>query len=123
MPGPGRRRPFHRWRPPVVGVREVDASPPDPLAVAVDADLLDSVLDFPLDALVAGAPPAGGSAEVLADLADWRARVDARPVPDLVDLDAAVAVVLGALRSRHERDLRAVRSSHVLPRGGSVSRR
>jgi hypothetical protein len=77
--------------------------------------------DRTIDDLTAGcdpfAAPDGGDAGLVADLVGWRALVEAQPMPGPVELDAAVAAVLAAGRSRRERDLLAVRSSRVLVRG------
>ena len=55
----------------------------------------------------AGGPPTGGDAaargaddRLVAMLAAWRAEIDAEPIPELVDLDAAVAAVAAGMEQR-----------------------
>ena len=102
-----------------VSAPEASGEPVDPLAVWLDDDTIDG-LAASRDLLAA---PDGGPADLVADLLGWRARVEAQPMPGMAELDAAVAVVLAAGRSRRERDLLAVRSSRLLARGSSARRR
>lgn len=106
-------------RPPVDSARRVGVSVPEPAGEPVDplAVWLD---DRTIDDLAAEcdpfAAPEGGASGLVADLVGWRARIEAQPMPASAELDAAVAAVLAAGRSRRERDLSAVRSSRVLVR-------
>ncbi|HZG92198.1 MAG TPA: anti-sigma-D factor RsdA [Pseudonocardia sp.] len=96
----------------------------DPLdLVAVQAD------DELITALSAGlrVGPAGGADtddRVAAILAAWKAEVDAEPVPELVDVDTAVAAVLAARprrspgRVRHLAPLAAAAAIVVMAAGG-----
>ena len=92
--------------------------PVDPLAVWLD--------DHTIDGLAAEcdlfAAPDGAATGLVADLVGWRALVEAQPMPGMAGLDAAVAAVLAAGRSRRDRDVLAVRSSRVLARGVAVRR-
>ena len=95
--------------------------------VAVQAD------DELINALSAGwsGPPAGGAAynagygpddRVTAILAAWRAEVDSEPIPELIDVDTAVATVLKArprpARARHLAPIAAAAAFLVLTLGG-----
>lgn len=114
----GRRRSSNGIRPhgvdspttPIRSLRHTGEEPIDLLAVQADDELI--------NALAAGLPVAGSAAagaddRVIAMLAAWRADVDADPVPELIDLDAAVAAVR-APRSR-------ARRRHLAPLVGAAA--
>jgi Anti-sigma-D factor RsdA to sigma factor binding region len=97
------------------------AEPADLVAVQADDELI--------NALAAGmsvsAPGVGGydaDDRVAAILAAWKADVDAEPIPDLVDLDEAVATVVAARppsgRTRHLAPVAAAAAFLVLAIGG-----
>ena len=97
------------------------AEPVDLVAVQADDELL--------NALAAGmsvtAPGVGGydaDDRVAAILAAWKADVDAEPIPELVDLDTAVATVIAARppsgRTRHLAPVAAAAAFLVLAIGG-----
>jgi hypothetical protein len=81
----------------------------DLLAVQADDELIDTV----------GARPATSFPDdrLVALLAAWRAEVDATPIPELVDLDTAVAAVLAGVRAdaAAARRRRATRARHLAP--------
>ncbi len=104
-----------------VPFHEVADEPIDLVAVQADDELI--------SALAAGmsvsAPGYGGydaDDQVAALLASWRAEVDAEPLPEMIDLDAATAAVvaarLPARRSRHLVPLAAAAAIVVLSVGG-----
>jgi len=97
------------------------AEPVDLVAVQADDELI--------NALAAGmsvsSPGLGGydaDDRVAAILAAWKADVDARPIPDLVDVDKAVSTVLAARppsgRTRHLVPVAAAAAFLVLAIGG-----
>jgi hypothetical protein len=102
----------------------LDAAAEEPVdLVAVQAD------DELINALSAGwsGPAAGGAGygtddRVASILAAWRAEVDSEPIPELVDVDTAVAAVLKArprpARARHLAPLAAAAAFLVLTLGG-----
>lgn len=106
----------------------LDAAVEEPVdLVAVQAD------DELINALSAGwsGPPAGSAAHnagygaddrVTAILAAWRAEVDSEPVPELIDLDTAVAAVMKArprpARARHLAPVAAAAAFLMLTLGG-----
>lgn len=98
------------------------SEPVDLLAVQADDELIDA-----LAAGVRMSPPGarGYDADdhVAAILAAWKAEVDAEPVPELVDLDSAVALVRAARkpasrRPRHLAPVAAAAAFVVLALGG-----
>lgn len=116
----GTRSPGAHARP--VPFHEVADEPIDLVAVQADDELI--------SALAAGmsvsAPGYGGydaDDRVAAMLASWRAEVDAEPLPEMIDLDAATAAVLAsarppARRARHLVPLAAAAAIVVFSVGG-----
>ena len=90
------------------GVPLPDAEPVDLIAVQADDELL--------NALGAGmGVPSGGRAfqaddQVVALLSSWRADVVAEPIPELIDIETAVAAVRKGMPSR-----RSTRARHLVP--------
>lgn len=83
---------------------EPDETPLDFVAVQADDELVNAVgtrqAGTPAVAVpVAGGGPDGpiGDDRLVALLASWRAEIDAEPIPELVDLDTAVAAVLAGV--------------------------
>lgn len=91
--------------------------------VAVQAD--DELINALASGMAVSAPGVGGydaDDHVAAILAAWKVEVDAEPMPELVDLDTAVAAVVGARqqsrRARHLAPVAAAAAFVVLAIGG-----
>ena len=86
--------------------------PVDLVAVQADDELI-SALAAGLAVSSAGARASHADDQVVAMLSAWRADVAAEPVPDLVDLDTAVAAVREGIKSA--RPVRSARTRHLVP--------
>ena len=97
---------------PVRGPDGLD-EPIDLAAMAADDELIDALAAGTI-ALTSGAYRADD--QVVALLTAWRADVTAEPIPELVDLDTAVAAVrAGAKTVRHTRSGRSGKGRHLAP--------
>lgn len=86
---------------------EVAEEPIDLVAVQADDELI-SALAAGMSVSAPGVAGYDADDQVAAVLATWRSEVDAEPLPDLVDLDTAMAAVAAASRP-------ARRSRHLFP--------
>ncbi len=86
--------------------------PVDLVAVQADDELI-SALAAGLAVSSAGARASHTDDQVVAMLSAWRADVAAEPVPDLVDLDTAVAAVREGIKAA--RPVRSARTRHLVP--------
>ena len=76
---------------------EEDAEPVDLLAVQADDELINA-LSFGMTVASSGGSDLDSDDRISAVLAAWRAEVEADPMPELVDVDKAVATVMAARR-------------------------
>jgi hypothetical protein len=82
---------------------EPDEPPLDLVAVQVDDELVNAVGTRRAGTPAVAGPAAGGVDGPMGDdrlvalLASWRAEIDAEPIPELVDLDTAVAAVMAGV--------------------------
>jgi hypothetical protein len=86
--------------------------PIDLVAVQADDELI-SALAAGMSISTAGARAPHTDDQVVALLSAWRADVSAEPVPDLVDLDTAVAAVREGIKAA--RPVRSARARHLVP--------
>ena len=98
-----------------VSVRDVDVDVEEPIdLVAVQADdELISALAAGMSLSMSGGGEYHADDQVVAMLSAWRADVTDEPIPDLVDLDAAVAAVQAGIKAN--RSARSARTRHLVP--------
>lgn len=108
-----------------------DDAPLDLVAVQADDELVNALGTRPAGPPAGGlpTPPLGGDPggrdtddwarddRLVAMLAAWRAEIDADPIPELIDLDAAVAAVVAGVQAHESaaRRHRAGRLRHLAP--------
>lgn len=88
--------------------------PIDLVAVQADDELINA-LSGGMSVSAAGHGGDGGDDRIVAVLAAWKAEVDAQPIPELVDVDTAMATIAAARPpSRHARRLAPVAAAAAL---------
>lgn len=95
-------------------LRDVDdiEEPVDLVALQADDELI-SALASGMALSTAGARSYHADDQIVAMLSAWRADVTDEPIPDLVDLDTAVAAVQAGIKAN--RDKRSARTRHLVP--------